>query len=181
MSFANDAQRFGAFARALHWVSAALVLAGLAAIEAADLFGRGSATRELLKLLHFQAGALIFLLTLPRLASRFSQALPAITPTPPAWQAGLAHLTHFALYALLLALPISGVLMRQAAGHAVSILGLGLPTLIGADEATGRWLHALHELLGNGAIGLIAVHALAAVYHHRVSRDDTLLRMLPPR
>jgi cytochrome b561 len=39
----------------------------------------------------------------------------------------------------------------------------------------------LHELAGTAGYWLIGLHAVAALFHHYVSRDNTLTRMLPKR
>lgn len=179
MELGNTDRHFGPVARALHWWSALLVIGAIALIEAKGWFEKGSDTRALLGLVHMQAGALILLLTVPRIIWRFTQPLPPITPAPPPWQDGLAHLMHFVFYAALIALPISGVLMKQAHGDAVVLLGMSLPALIAPDPGLREYLHELHELLGNAMIALIVAHVAAAVVHHRVQRDDTLTRMLP--
>lgn len=179
MGLGNTERQFGPVARAFHWWSALLVIGAIALIETKGWFEKGSDTRALLGLLHMQAGALILLLTVPRIVWRFTQPLPRITPAPPAWQDGLAHLMHFVFYAVLIALPISGVLMKQAHGDSLTLLGLSMPALIAPDASLRENLHELHELLGNAMIVLIIAHVAAAVVHHRVQRDDTLTRMLP--
>ena len=51
------------------------------------------------------------------------------------------------------------------------------------DESRGRplarQLGEAHETLGLLLLGLIALHAAAALYHHFWRRDDTLRAMLP--
>ena len=39
----------------------------------------------------------------------------------------------------------------------------------------------LHETLANIGYALIALHAVAAIYHHHVLKDNTLTNMLPER
>ncbi|GAA5175933.1 cytochrome b [Niveibacterium umoris] len=181
MSLGNTERQFGPVARALHWLSALLVVAAIGLIESHDFFEKGSSARSLTAILHMQAGALVLVLTLPRLFWRFTQVLPSITPPPPAWQNGLAHAMHFVFYALLLALPLSGIAMRQAHGDVVTLLGVSLPALIAPNDDLHETLESLHELMGNAMILLVLAHVAAAVVHHRIQRDDTLTRMLPPR
>lgn len=181
MSLGNTDRQFGPVARALHWWTAALVVAAIALIESHDFFEKGSTARSLTAILHMQAGALVLLLTLPRLFWRFTQPLPAITPPPPAWQNRLAHLMHFVFYALLLALPLFGMAMRQAHGDVVNVLGIALPTLLAPNDELHESLETIHGLLGNAMIVLVLAHVAAAVVHHRLQRDDTLTRMLPQR
>jgi cytochrome b561 len=42
-------------------------------------------------------------------------------------------------------------------------------------------LKEIHETIGNIGYFLVGAHALAALFHHFITRDDTLTRMLPER
>jgi superoxide oxidase len=178
---AVPAKSFDRLSRSLHWGSALLVILALILIESKGFFEKGTPLRELIKTAHFQLGALVFCLSVPRLAWRLTQTQTTITPAPPAWQNRVAHLIHFVFYALLFALPISGVLMLQAKGGDVALLGLSLPALVQPEAALRSQLHELHELMGNAMIVLLGGHIAATLFHHHIQRDDTLLRMLPRR
>ncbi|BBO21118.1 MAG: cytochrome b [Burkholderiales bacterium] len=179
MPLKNDSKRYGSMSRALHWAIALFTIAAIVFVELHGLFPKGSEPREAVKFLHIQLGLLVFGLTWLRLAWRSANPPPAITPPPQAWEARLATLMHVALYAAMLALPVLGVAMAQAGGKPLAFLGVPLPVFLGEDKALGKALKEAHELIGNVAIGLIALHALAAFWHHFVKRDDTLARMLP--
>lgn len=47
------------------------------------------------------------------------------------------------------------------------------------NKALGKELKEIHEVVGTLGYYLIGLHALAALYHHYVKRDNTLVRMLP--
>ena len=84
------------------------------------------------------------------------------------------------LYALLLIQPILGLLQTNAYGDRVNLFFLGrLPALIGQDRPLAKQLLAVHETVGLLLLGLLALHASAALYHHFWRRDDTLEAMLP--
>ena len=112
-----------------------------------------------------------------RLAWKLGNAEPAIVPAPAAWQRRAAHAAEWTFYALMVALPVLGVLMMQADGRAVALLGLSLPVLVGADEGLAHRLEDVHEWLGNALIVLIGLHVAATVWHGVVLRDNTLARM----
>ena len=59
--------------------------------------------------------------------------------------------------------------------------GLELPPLVAPDRDLARLIHDIHETVGIAGYWLIGLHALAALVHHYVVRDDTLRRMLPGR
>lgn len=50
--------------------------------------------------------------------------------------------------------------------------------LTGANEALAHPLKDLHEALATGGYALIGLHAAAALLHHYVIHDNTLVRML---
>lgn len=181
MSLRNTSTHYGAVARMLHWLPAALVIGGLVLVEIHEFFPKGSDPRAAAMAGHFQSGLLVFALVWPRLLWSLFDRPPAITPEPPTLQMVIAKAIHGILYLLLIALPILGVVMMQANGKPIALLGLPLPILTGEDKAFADQIKEVHELLGNTMIVLIVVHVLGALWHHVRQGDDTLLRMLPQR
>lgn len=162
---------------ALHWLTLLLLAGVYATIELRGLFPRGSDARELIKTAHFLLGISVFGLTLLRLVVRVSSSTPPILPAPPAWQKRLAGVMALGLYALMLVTPVLGYLLLNAHDSAPQLAGWALPRLIAAQEALGDPLKEWHETIAVAGYWLIGLHALAALYHHHVRHDDTLLRM----
>jgi cytochrome b561 len=94
-------------------------------------------------------------------------------------QALSAKWTHLALYALMIGMPLLGWLTLSAEGKHVSLVGLQLPSLIGEDKSVADWAKEFHEAAGTIGYFLIGLHAVAALYHHYIVRDNTLRRMVP--
>lgn len=165
---------------ALHWASALLIIAGaVLGLVMTDMPGLSPAKLKYFAW-HKWIGVTALLLALPRLACRLAR--PA--PPPPAGmglhQQRAARLTHGALYGLLLAVPISGLLYTQAAGVPVVVFGvLEIPALLAPDPAWKQPLQTVHRLLNDTLIGLVALHVLAALKHQFIDRDNLLARMLP--
>src|SRR6516165_11223286 len=91
-----------------------------------------------------------------------------------------AHWSEYAFYALLLIQPMLGLLHSNAHGDRANLFFLGqLPALIGQDRLLARQLLQAHDVVGFLLLGLMALHASAALYHHFWRRDDTLVAMLP--
>ena len=86
---------------------------------------------------------------------------------------------HLALYAFMIGMPLLGWLAVSAKGDPVAFYGLQLPLLIGQDKGLSRSLKEVHEAIGTAGYFLIGLHAAAALLHHYVLRDNTLVRMLP--
>jgi cytochrome b561 len=93
----------------------------------------------------------------------------------------MAGLTHIALYALLLSLPLLGWALSDAQGKPVHLLGLTLPNIVGADEDLADELQAWHLDAAWALLGLVSLHIAAALWHHFVLRDGVLRTMLPRR
>lgn len=182
MSWKNTTDRYGSLSIAMHWLMLLLLVAVYACIELRGFYPRGSDLREGLKTWHFMLGLGVFALVLVRLAIRFAAgATPLVRPAPPLWQQRLAGLMHLALYAFLVAMPLLGWLTLSASGKPIPFFGLQLPALVGADKALAESLKEIHETIGTVGYYLVGLHAAAALAHHYVNRDNTLLRMLPRR
>ncbi|MCO6057164.1 cytochrome b [Pseudomonas sp. MOB-449] len=179
MSLNNPPTRYGSLSIALHWLMLVLIAAVYACIELKGNFPKGSETRELLKQWHFMLGMSVFFLVWLRLIGRMIAPTPAIQPAPSGWQNGISKLMHLSLYALMIGTPLAGWLILSAAGKPTPFFGLELPALIGPDKQLAGQIKELHELAATAGYWLIGLHAVAALFHHYVSRDNTLVRMLP--
>ncbi|WHZ18795.1 MAG: hypothetical protein OJF55_000944 [Rhodanobacteraceae bacterium] len=166
--------------RRLHWLIFILVACALLLIYLHGWLPKSSALRARAKWAHMQFGIAILLIMLPRLLVRARDTAPPITPVPPLWQTLVARTTHLALYALLFATPLLGVATMAWSGQHWNFLGLPLPSVPTPDRHFSHQLEDIHETFGNVLMYLAAAHALAALLHHFIQRDDTLKRMLPP-
>ena len=158
-----------------------LIVAVYACIELRVLYPRGSGNREALKTWHFMLGLAIFALVWLRLLARLIGPVPSIVPRPPRWQLFVAHLTEFAIYAFMIAMPVLGWLILSGENQPVPFFGVQLPALIGENKVLAKQLEEVHETVGDVGYFLIGIHAAAALAHHYIHRDNTLVRMLPSR
>lgn len=179
----NTRDRYGWLSIAMHWTMLVLLVAVYACMELREFYPRGSDPREALKAWHYALGLGVLALVLVRLAIRLSGPGPRIHPEPLAWQRWFAATVHAALYLFMLAMPLLGWLTLSGEGAMVRIpiLGLPLPLLPGVGERVAEAAEELHESIATLGYWLVAVHAAAALFHHYLIRDDTLLRMLPVR
>lgn len=179
MSLKNR-ERWGAISQGLHWLVAALVLLlGVVGLVMGELprvpkyFWVYTAHKSL--------GITVLALVVVRLGWRLYAGAPPAVPGTPGWQQRTASLTHGLLYALVLAMPLSGWLYDSASGlRPFRLFGLvEMPRLSAPDERLADLSHALHEWGVWLLIALVLLHAGAALYHHLHLRDATLARMLP--
>jgi len=182
MTLKNTADRWGPVSQAFHWIIVLLIL-GLAIV--------GLTMGELPKTpkyfwvytAHKSTGLLVLALVIARLGWRLYAGKPEPVPGTPTWQERIATITHWLLYGLILAMPISGWLYDSASGlRPFRWYGLfDVPKLSPPDEALRNLSHEVHEWGFWVLLALVVAHAGAAAYHHFFQRDATLVRMLPRR
>jgi cytochrome b561 len=181
MSLKNTENHYGVISIRMHWFMFVLIAATFAFIECRVFFEKGTETRDLFKMWHFMLGLLVLVMVLIRLYFRFTQVTPKITPPLSPMQAIAAKGAHIVLYVFMIAMPIAGWCMLSALGKPIPFFGLELPALIAVDKELGKSIHDIHELVGKIGYFLIGLHALAAIIHHYIQKDDTLTRMLPEK
>lgn len=171
--------RYSSLSITLHWAMLLLLIAVYTCMEVRGYYPKGSDFREGLKMWHFMLGLTMLLLVLIRVVARVTSATPLITPDPPAWQTLIAKLTHLALYAFMVAMPIAGWIILSASGKALPFFGLDLPALAEPNKALAEQVKELHETVAAIGYFLFGLHAIAALFHHYILKDDTLRRMMP--
>jgi cytochrome b561 len=176
----NTSNRWGSIAQAFHWAVVALIITQFVLANQAEHLPLGMAKLAALAR-HKSVGLTILGLAVLRLLWRWSnRASPPLPDGLRAYERALAHLTHWGLYALLFLMPLSGWLMSSAKNYPVSWFGLvQMPNLIAPDEAAFNFLRAAHGVMAKLLFAIAVLHALAALVHHFVKKDDVLKRMLP--
>ena len=128
---------------------------------------------------HKWTGLTILALAVIRVLWRVHRPPPPLPPMP-RWQELGAEGSHYLLYGLLFAMPLTGWLMNSAAGFPLTWFGLfKVPALISKSRDAFEFWGETHEILSRVLIGLIVLHFAAALKHHFISRDGVLSRMLP--
>lgn len=180
LSWRNSPQRYGTVSIALHWLMAAMMVGVYASIELHEVYGRTPAA-AMFEHWHTLLGLSILMLVLLRLGLHALQPMPTIVPPLARWQHRLATLMHLALLAFMLAMPVIGWVLLSAEGHEVLFFGLQLPVLAATDRTFANSVAEVHETIGTLGYFLIGLHTAAALFHHYITRDNTLVRMLPRR
>jgi len=177
-------QDYGAALKLLHWLTAVLVATAWILGTFGDELPKGPA-RETGLFVHISAGLAILALVLVRIPLRAAGSTPPPEPARfgamvLAWTVPASRVVQLVLYALLVAVPLLGILLQFADGHALPLFGLAtIPSPLLADKALADSLKEIHEILANTLLVLALLHMAAALLHHWVIRDETLIRMLP--
>ena len=180
MPLRNRPEHWGAISIALHWLTFVLIL-GQAAIGLLMTEMPNGVFKIQVYSLHKSFGLTVLALTILRLSWRLLDRAPAAIGNMAAWQEKLARFVQAGLYALLLAVPLTGWWFNSASGFPLRWFGLfKLPRLTGYDPDIKALARESHETLFYLMAGLLLIHAMAALWHHFKLHDRTLLRMLPP-
>jgi cytochrome b561 len=164
----------------LHWLMALAIIAAFGmGITMTDIPGITPSKLRLFNW-HKWLGVTILGLATIRLLWRLTHPAPALPASLPQWQKQAAELTHYALYILIFAIPLSGYFYSLAAGFPVVYLGIvPLPVLIEPNTELKIVLKNLHYWLNMGLAVLVLAHLGAALKHHFLDRDTILMRILP--
>jgi cytochrome b561 len=185
----NNASSYGSVAKFLHWLMAAWIVTAYVVI----IYLTWGHTEGLIPGLNYHK-AIGFTILLPfviRVAWRLVNPAPALPPGMPPWQVRLSHISHFLLYFLMIAMPVTGYFGNFGG---VDYGFFQVPPF--ARTGIAQWIFATFNITGEQwdlffdtfhyrIVGpyifptVVAVHAGAAIYHHVVLKDDVLRRMLP--
>lgn len=187
MASATSRLRYTVVAIAFHWLIALGVLMLIGIGLAMTQLGLAPMRQFQLYQLHKSIGITVLLLSLLRLCWRFGHRPPPLPAAMPRLEKRAASLTHGVLYALIIAMPLTGWAMVSASRYNIPTVLYGvlrwphLPLLAslhnkGAVEAVLKQVHAYGAWV---LIALLVLHVGAALRHHFALRDDTLWQMLP--
>ncbi|MGB0721218.1 MAG: cytochrome b [Gammaproteobacteria bacterium] len=174
---ARPAQPWHVLLRAVHWVMVLLIVALMTLGWIAENSPLSLAKVELFQW-HKSLGIVALVMVVVRIGLRLYLGRPRHEPMTGRSQRNIATLTHTALYGLMIAMPVSGWIINSAANFPFKLFGLiPLPALTGPDKAVQSFAEWAHLGFFWVFLGLIVLHAGAALYHHVVLRDGILAAM----
>ncbi|MET1047236.1 MAG: cytochrome b [Hyphomicrobium sp.] len=171
-------QRFTPLQRALHWLMAICILSML-------FIGVGMVSTIMPKYLtlvsiHKSLGIAILVLAFLRLAVRLRFGAPPLPRDLPEPMKLAAELSHYALYALMIGMPLIGWAMMSAANYPIIIFGgLHLPPILPQNDSLHALLWNAHYYLAFAFFALVLLHIAAALFHALIRRDGVFETMAP--
>jgi cytochrome b561 len=178
MPVRNTTTRWGSVAQLLHWAIVILIIVqfvlGYKAHWATGLAKLSTVVP------HKSWGITILGLAVIRLVWRLVNPTPVLPSDLKPWERLAAHISHYGLYILLFAMPLTGWIASSARNFPVSWFGLvQLPDLIGPNRPLYDTLMGFHYFMSWLIVGIAVLHIGAALKHHFILKDDVLRRMLP--
>jgi cytochrome b561 len=180
-------------ARTLHWLIALLVFVQLPlgiymtyrGYEMPAINEKGEHVKGVFDALtgflyswHKLIGLTIFALVILRLVYRLTHGAPPSDPSVPKPLTGASHFVHWALYLLLIIVPIGGYLAISY-GRYLDVFGIHLPAITEKNEDLSKEIFEWHETGAFLILIFVTLHVLAAFYHRLVRKDRVVERMLP--
>lgn len=182
-------QRYTRTAMILHWLIAVLIAINVATILLVDYFPEGWVRPAVDT--HKSIGITVLGLVLLRILWRIANPPPPLPNSYPRWEKTTAHVAHIALYALILALPLSGWLhdsaWKAAAQFPMQLFYMvpwpRISFIATMEPAAKEQFHAVsgavHVWLGYILYALFALHVGAALKHQWIDKKPELERMWP--
>ena len=168
--------RFTPLQRLLHWLMAACIVAMF--FIGAGMVSTVAPQYLSLVAIHKSLGIAILVLALIRLAVRLRSGAPALPADLPPPMKLAAQLSHYALYALMIAMPLLGWAMLSASAYPVVVFGgVWLPAIAPQSDALHTLLWDAHFYLAFAFFGLFLLHVAAALFHGLVRRDGVFESM----
>lgn len=187
MTLSNSPHRFGAVSKTFHWLTALLIATafplGLIANGWPLDTSQELATKATLFSVHKTLGVATFAVGLARILWALTQPRPAPLHPERRKETALAETIHWALYAAMVLVPLTGWIHHAATTGFAPIwwpLGQTLP-LVPQTTVVAEGAAALHWLFTKLLLAAVVLHVAGALKHHLLDRDDTLRRMLPGR
>ena len=178
----NGRDHYGVVSIAFHWT---------VALGFAGLIGLGAWMVELTYYdpwynaslaLHKAIGIVVLIPALARLGWRLADRRPGFEAELTSAERMAATAMHWLLGALTVLLPVTGYLISTSEGSGIDMFGLvEVPASVPVSAGMRDLAIDVHFYLAYGAVGLIALHAGAALKHHFLDGGSTLARMLVPR
>jgi cytochrome b561 len=175
----NSSTRYGALSKSLHW-SVALLIIGLVWLGwyMVDLTYYDRWYNDSLST-HKALGMLVLILAVAKVGWTLYSRPPELVASLRGWERAAARVTHFTLYFMMLAIPLTGYAISTSKGDAVSVFGwFQIPAVFPVGEGLRDLAIELHFYFAYVTAALVVLHASAALKHHFVDKDDTLKKML---
>ena len=167
--FANTQSSFGFISRYAHWITATLILCLIPMGMFMSLLPAGSADRDTYQFAHEALGLGVLAVAAVRLGWLVLSPPPGALAGLMRWEARAAHAVHIGLYALIIAFPVSGLMLEASRGNEPNLWGRALPRM-------PMVLLSSHDWISGTRLGCAGSDRRRAVPAHWRRRQASFLR-----
>lgn len=177
MSLKNTATTYGSVAKFFHWLIFFLLIFIITLGYFLDEIPKES--QPVVYNIHKLTGLSILTLMILRGIWALFNIKPLLPMRTHTWERWVERLVHWLLYAAVIAMPLAGWIGSSAAGHPPHLGDYPLLLPVPASKTLAESSFDLHNKIAIIIIVLFCVHAIAALFHHFIRKDEVLKRMLP--
>lgn len=182
-----DERRYTSLAISLHWLVAIGIVLNVFLALTWEYYPDES-VRPAINL-HKSVGITVLGLAIMRLLWRLTHRPPALHSGYQKWEVQLSHITHFLLYAIIFAMPLTGWIMdsawEKAAENPMFLFGAfewpRIGFIMAMDPATKKSIHDIfgeaHEYIAFVLYALVFLHIAGALKHQYLDKQRELQRM----
>ena len=160
----------------IHWLMAIAIMIDL---NVAQKFGGEMQLWDRLESRadHATMGLIITFLLILRIILRYKYGAPSLPDSMSKWQVLAAQVGHYGLYILMGVLVLTGIISATYASDPILVFNSYNLAFANHNDGVFKIVRGIHEFCTNAIIALIAIHILAAIYHHFVLKDSTTSNM----
>ncbi len=180
MTSTSTPWRYSTPAVFLHWVLAALI-AFMAALGWFMMTVEHEPGGERFFDWHKSIGLVVAALVLLRIVWRAFHRPRALPSGMPRWQVRLSELVQWLLYAVMVLVPLTGILGASYSRGGLAFFGAALPRWATPDRPLSHLLFEVHSALVWVTVALLVLHVIGGLKHLLIDHDDVFGRMWPQR
>ncbi|TXR54417.1 cytochrome b [Reinekea thalattae] len=177
MNHSSNAKNYSWLMISIHWLSALVVIAMFALglwMVGLDYYSQWYQTAPAL---HKSVGILLFALTAVRFGIKLASHTPEVSGK--IFEVIAAKAVHLFIYFLILLLFVSGYLISTPDGRGIEVFNwFTIPSIGELFENQSTIAGRIHYFTALTLIAFAALHALAALKHHFIDKDNTLKKMM---
>lgn len=179
MSISNTKTHYGVISIVLHWIMACLIIGLFVLGQYMVTLDYYDSWYHSAPWWHKSFALIVFILLLIRLSWRWFHRLPEPLAGYKHWEIIIAKKVHIAFYIVIFVTCISGYFISSATGASIEFFNwFDIPALMTLSEIQAEIAAKSHELMTELLASLLLVHVIAALKHHFINKDITLIRML---
>ena len=175
----NTSASYGFVSQWFHWIMAVLIIATFIAGIVFENTERSDPNIDFISSLHKSLGMLVLVSVLFRIVWRLVNPAPELPKKTPTYLRLISWLVHWILYALMILLPVSGIVASFKFGIGIDFFQIfTIESPLQADRDLAREIMDIHHILTKVLFAILVLHIVASLKHHFWDRDDVLVRML---